>query len=203
MNVNPISFGRKIPLYQSQVKNIQSDEYEPVTISEYDCKDTDDIEDMGNLGFKWKYACCLFYDMQNKYRYLKNPHIYNKRDFPIKFYVMNNKNGNIIGICETENDDENNGINIMFLESRKDKKYKYVGQTMLAAAGKIIQKNNRENLYVNNPAVVALSFYTQKCGFNPVCNDRFSPLKMNSSQITDFIKRTEEKTGSEMIDLQA
>ena len=70
-------------------------------------------------------------EMKNKYE-----HINNTKNFYVLHNEKENEYGevNILGICETENID--NDVNIAFIESKYNQKYKYVGQTLIAAVGK-------------------------------------------------------------------
>ncbi len=203
--MQPISFKARIPLYKCSVKDIKTGKNIPVVVSEFDCKDVSDMQEMAGLGYKWQFAMGLAADMEQKYLYNKNFHA-SKINYPLNFYVLHedkeDKYGevNILGICETENNGKN--ADIAFIESKYKEEYKYVGQTLLAAIGKLLLKNNGHNIYVLNPAFKAIPFYMDKCGFEQVDKDKYAPLWLQQEQIKEFIKRTEEKTGSELIDIK-
>ena len=185
MRVNNISFGKQIPLMKSQVKDLKNNKFIPVTFSEFDCKDYDDIEKVFNCR-NWHFSPFIAAEMNHKRCHNTNENI--------NFYVMEDNDGNIIGLCETERSDHN--INIKYIESKQqDKQYKYIGQTMLAMIGKILQQNNGHNIYVTNPAPTALRFYTDKCGFKPLWkHSSFEGLILRNSNIDTFILQTENKT---------
>ena len=201
-----VSFGKRIPIYKCQVTDMATGKNMPAVISEYDCEDYEDIQEMTDLGYKWKFALCLSADMHSKLLYNRDPR-FTKRNYPMHFYILHDEKEdkygcvNIFGICETEENKDN--TNIAFIESKYDKKHKYVGQTMIASIGKTLLKRNGHNIYILNPAYNAIPYYINKCGFETVTNTSYSPLWMQTHQIPDFIKRTEEKTGASIIDINA
>ena len=88
-------------------------------------------------------------------------------------------------------------FNVNYLESSRDKKY--VGQVLLASMGEEVLIKQGEKLTVSDPVDEAYSFYTDVCGFE----DYYGYfLRMNPSQINQFIEQTEERTQSMFIDLR-
>ena len=196
--INSVSFGKKIPVMQCKIQNRINKEPVNATISEYDCTNYTDISDIFSQCGKWNYGRAMASDMNLKlFNYLN----YDTENYPYKFYVMEDEGENIIGICETEN--SRNNVNIFFLESEPKKKYKYIGQTMLAAVGKMLSSKNGHNMYVMNPAAAAITFYTQKCNFEPLVKNReWDGLIMQSEKISGFIKDVEEKSGGKIINIK-
>ncbi len=197
-NNQAVSFNARIPLYNCQVKDMISGKNVPAVVSEFDCKDYSDLQEMAALGYDWMFAICITSDMRDKY-----DNIDNSKNFYILHEEKENEYGevNILGICETEN--INNDVNIAFIESKYNKKYKYVGQTLIAAVGKRLLKNKKRNLFVKNPAINAISYYIDKCGFKEIKDGMYRPFRMKAKKIKKFIKRTEEKTGAKLIDIKS
>lgn len=191
MNITPFSFGKKIPLMHCNVKDVRHDKFAEVTLSEYDCKDYSDIQEVNDQCKRWEFGFNIADDMNIKRMdYLKG-----YEQYPTNYYVMEDKNKKIIGLCETV--DFGNDTNIEFIESKRNSGYKYIGQAMLAMVGKILLNKGKENLCVAHSYIEAVPFYIDKCGFDSVKDDKhiFS-LFMNNQQIKDFIERVQTKTNA-------
>ncbi len=197
MNISPISFGKKIPIMQCNVRDVWQNKSAQVTISEYDCKDYDDVKEVLKHCAYWTYGQNIASDMESKReRYWESGEKY-----PTHFYVMQDKHNEIIGLCETI--DIGNDTNVEFIESNSRLGYKYIGQTMLAVVGKRLLERGGENLCVAHPYIGAICFYTDKCGFNGVYDDKnFFSLFMKNHQVKDFIERVQRKTNSQILDIK-
>lgn len=196
--INSLSFGKKIPVMQCTIQNRINKKPVTATISEYDCTNYSDIGEIFSKCGRWNYGRSMASDMNLK---LYNYQNFDLENYPYKFYVMEDEKKDIIGICETENSAHN--INISFLESEPKKKYKYIGQTMLAAMGKMLSGKNGHNMYVMNPAGSAITFYTKQCNFEPLVKNReWDGLIMQSEKISGFIKDVEEKSGGKIINIK-
>ncbi len=194
MQVSSVSFGKKFPIAQCNIRDTWNNKPMEVTISEYDCKDYDDVKEVSKQCEDWIYGTSFAVDMNKKReRYFEGREFY-----PNNFYVMQDKNKRIIGICETI--DIGKDTNVEYIETASDLGYKYVGQTMLAMVGKRLLNRGGENLCVAHPYIGALSFYTDKCGFESINDDNHSvfSLFMKNHQINDFINRVQRKTNSEI-----
>ena len=191
MNINPICFGQKFPIMKCNVKDERHNKYAEVTLSEYDCKDYSDIKEVNEQCKHWEFGFNFADDMNIK----RLDYLAGREPYPANYYVMEDKNKKIIGLCETV--DFGNDTNIEFIEAKRNSGYKYIGQTMLAMMGKILLKRKGENLCVAHPYIEAVPFYTDKCGFDSVKDDKhiFS-LFMNNQQIKDFIERVQGKTNA-------
>lgn len=191
MNISPISFGKKTPIMKSNIRDVLQNKSAEVTLSEYDCKDIDDIKEVSKKCGDWTYGGNIAKDMDKK----RESYLGGGEKFPTHFYVVEDKHKNIIGLCETI--DIGKDTNVEFLESDREAGYKYVGQTMLLAAGKKLLDRGGENLCVAHPYIGALSFYTDKCGFESIDDDNhcFS-LFMDKSHIREYIDRIQRKTNS-------
>lgn len=193
MNVISLSFGKKIPISQCQIKNTETNKFVPATFYELDCHDESDVEELRDLKGKWQFLGSIFYNMLAKNAYYKKT----QRETPNKFYILESNNKEIVGLCQAEN--RNNNISVNLLESAPDKKYKYVGQTMLASMGNQVINNGGQQLIINHPTIDAYKFYTKKCKFKNGFN---ATLKMNQNEIEHLIKRTERRTHGKIIDIE-
>jgi hypothetical protein len=192
MRVSAVSFGKKTPVMQCNVRDVWNNKPAAVTLSEYDCKDYSDIKEVYKSCEDWTYGSSFAIDMNKKReRYLDGREL-----FPNNFYVMQDKNKNILGICETLDMDKD--TNIEYIESKRDNGYKYIGQAMIAMVGRILLNRNGKNLYVLNPYPGAINFYTDKCGFETVADY----LVMTNNKINDFINRVQRKTNSEISEIK-
>ena len=196
MRVSAVSFGKKTPIMQSKIRDVWNRKQADVTLCEYDCKDYSDVKEILDKCDDWTYGSSFANDMNKK----RERYYEGREQYPNNFYVMEDKNKNIIGICETINIGED--TNIEYIESERDSGYKYIGQTMLAMVGKILLDRGGKNLCVGNPYPGAVNFYTDKCGFEKINDDdNFFTLYMDDFQVNDFIKSVQRKTGSEILDI--
>ena len=195
MKVNNISFGKKIPVMTFQVQDMKRKTFVPVVMSEYDCRDTSDIDIVNSLRNKWIFAQSIADGM-----HIKNSGLDKNLESPFNFYVVNNPKGEIIGLCQTVQTGKD--IDIFYIETKK-KAYKYVGQSIIAALGKKLLDNNGGNIEISAAASSAKPFYIEKCGFKQVYRDKnMYNLEMNKEQIKGFISRVEEKTGAPILDVE-
>lgn len=194
MNIQNISFGRKIPITECKVRNLETKKFVPATFYEVDCQDYKEIEDIRDSKGTWSFLASILYNMDSKHIWLQK----NTGENPYKFYILENKNGEILGISQTENRDNN--VAVKFLDSGRNKEYKYVGQTMLASMGQHVLNQNGEKLEILHPTIDAYEFYTKNCKFK---EDENSNLVMNPQQIKKFIRRTQYRTHSRIIDMKA
>ena len=202
MQVNSISFGKKIPIAKAQILRNNKNKFIPVYFNEYDCQDKDDIIKISKLKDNWLFKEIILYGMGKKNRAPLYPANENTH-----FYTLEKENGKIIGICETFHDSDN--ININFIETNKKNKYKYSGQLMLATIAKNIINKNGKNLYIKNPSKNAYTFYTDACGFVKDQNNEtlstlgLSNLIMETEEINKFIENVEQKINTPIINLMA
>ncbi|MBQ9245643.1 hypothetical protein IJ182_05180 [bacterium] len=195
--ISSVSFGKHIPIMQSCIKNTKNNNSVPVTLSEVDCMDYEDVETMFKACPNWKYTRHIAADIHNKY--CCNYNLYDI-EYPYNFYVLKDSEENIIGFCETEDCDS--FINLEYLETKQNDKFKYAGQTILAMLGKILQKQNKDSIFIPNPASGAIDFYTQKCGFWPVDKDReWGSLIIDEKAMSALISDVEAKTNSKIVDI--
>lgn len=195
MQISQASFGKKIPIMQCQIKDVNQNKFVGAKLSKYDCKDYDDIVDVANSCSKWCFINNIIKDMEVKYSRHK------PENFSSDFYILENEEGKAIGLCETRSSKDSS--NIEYIVSKHDNKYKYIGQALMAMVGKSILDRGGSRMYVANPAPSARGFYTNKCGFNMI-DERsgFSPLYLEKDGIEKLIKIFQYRTKSEILDIE-
>ncbi|MBQ4122671.1 hypothetical protein IJD44_02970 [bacterium] len=191
MNTNNVSFGKAIPVANCHIFNKNTNKTESAILYEYDCLDKDeDINEIKSLPEIFYYKDHVIDRMM--YKYVKTVHwggIDNKN-----FYSLKNEDGRILGILYTYNAVDRNGkktIVIDRLQSDTKSEYKYVGQSMLAALCQTKKDEQTESICVKVPALTAIDFYTQKCGFQPIPNRE---LELTKDNFSSLIGITEQKT---------
>ena len=189
-----ISFGKKIPIAQCQIQNIKTNKFEPAIIYELDCRDESDLLEARKPKSKWEYAKYIHENMCDKYRYGSF-----SQDFDgCYFYILQDKNGKTLGMAQTEEIYED-AFDLAYLDTKKEKNYKYVGQTLLAAVAREVQKKSGDILSVFGAVDSAMDFYKKTCGFKIGEFDRPYILY---EEIPNFIKQTESRTNAPLIDLK-
>ena len=189
-----VSFGKKIPIMQTQIKNLQTGNFEPATVFELDCKDAEDIEETGSLEKNsFGFANRITSNMRFKHRQFTKGIKDNN-----SFYILQNKSGETLGIAQTE-EGIKKGHQLEYLETKYDTNYKYVGQTLLASISKDIMKKDGIRLSIFSPIPSAIKFYQDTCGFQNIGN---LMLTADSKQLGAFVSQTESKTKAPLVDLK-
>lgn len=189
-----ISFGKKIPIAQCQIQNIKTGKFEPATVYEFDCKDESDLVETRKPKSQWQYANYIHENMSDKYRYGAF-----SQDFDdCCFYILQDKNGKTIGMAQTEEIYED-AYDLAYLDTKKGKHYKFVGQTLLATVAREVQKKSGDILSVFGAVDSAMDFYKKVCGFKI---GEFDMPYIFAEDIPNFIKQTEERTKARIIDLK-
>ena len=188
-----ISFGRKIPIIQTQIQNKHTQKFERATVYELDCKDESDILETLKPQNKWTYAREINVNMYTKYSRLQRGD-----DSKTSFYILQNQQGDTLGMAQTE-ELEKKGHNLAFLDTEKDKQYKYVGQTLLASITKDIMNKDGIRLSIFEPVPTAVPFYDKICGFQNIGN---LLLTADRQEMQDFISKTEQRTQAPLINLK-
>lgn len=192
-NINAANFGQKIPLTQCQIKDKNKGKFVPATFYEVDCTDKEDILEIANLRGNWYFQNTITRNMQTKYACNK----ISSQEVGPSFFILKEDDGPILGISQVKQEGKN--LSVQFIESSKDERHKYVGQTMLAALGlKVIQEDG-DKLTISLPTDSAKPFYIEKCGFKECQNGN---LKMNSKHLHRFIRKTQKKTKAPLMDLR-
>lgn len=193
MNNISISFGKKIPKMQFQIQKKDTKEYVPAIFSEIDCTDDTDYTEVKNLDRHWAFKNNIAERIEQKNSIQR----YFKQKTNISIYEIHDNIGQLIGIAQTQT--QNGVCNIDYIVTKPNNEYKYVGQAMITAIGKETLSNNGHVLTIITPVEDAIPFYTSACGFETF-KELF--LRMNSNQILELIKRTEQKTKAPIINIE-
>lgn len=199
-----ISFGRKIPIYQTQIFDKETNQFQKATLSEFDCKDEDDFNQVALQHDAWDFKYIISVDMYDKYKKLKSPEKLSSYDRQSlknnRFFILENEQNEMLGLCEITG--INNVFNVQYLESNKvmKRKYKYIGQNILAGISKQILSSQHKDplLSILDPAYSAVDFYTEKCGFEDALH---SSLKIEKDGLKKLVSSVEERVQSPIIDL--
>lgn len=187
-----VSFGAKVPIAKCQIQNEKTGKYESAVIYEIDCNDESDIDTVTKPESEWKYAKFIQSDMQEKIQY-KN--IYSGYNIS-SFYILENQDGETLGMSEMR-EFYDGSYDLTYLDTKKEKQYKYVGQTLLATTAREAYKKGTKVFTICSAVLSALDFYTQVCGFKD-CG-LFIPT-MQRGEIPQFVRRTENRTKAPILD---
>lgn len=188
-----ISFGQRIPTAMCQILDTKEKKFEPALICELDCYDKSDIDTIASLEGDWAHKDTIVMNMKNK-----RANLHTEKGQNARFYTLENNEGDILGI--TYVDDLEKNVEVRYIESRKDHRYKYVGQNMLATLGQGILNGRQNKLIIRAAVSSAFDFYEKICGFKDIGS---SDLEMNRFDIHKFIRRTEERTQSPIVNFRA
>lgn len=188
-----ISFGRKIPIIQTQIQNKSTGNFESATVYELDCQDETDILETMKPQDSWTYARDININMYEKYIQQQKGE---KSD--MAFYILQSQNGETLGMAQTQKQIKN-AHNLALFDTKKDKGYKFVGQTLLASIAKDIMNKDGIRLSVFEPHPTAIEFYDKVCGFQNF-GDIF--LSADKAQMNAFIDRTEQRTKAPLLNLK-
>lgn len=191
MNINSLSFGRKIPINQIRVLDKQQNKFVDATFYEYDCKDLQDVQDVYDLSDEWSFSHILADGMHKQY--LCN--FVNMPNSKFHYYCVKNDKNVTLGLCATQEDDKE--ITVEFIESKPFSLLKYVGQSMLSSLAQKALLTEKEKLKIKGSLSDVKAFYEKVCGFTPINsqNQLFtSSFEMTSEELPNFIERTQDKT---------
>lgn len=195
MQISSISFGKKIPVVKGKVKQLETGRFVNVKLYEYDCKDAEDIMEVKNLpSINWSFCLLIANGMIEKK--------YAREKFSIdtghSYYTLQDDNKNTLGIVAVKDSDDYLGVK--FIETDGNIKYKYSGQTVLASLA-LMALHDKKNLFeIRFPNDEAIPFYVNKCGFKEENNSMH--LSMNSKDMKKFVKRTQRRIHSPLIDIR-
>ena len=190
MNINPLSFGRKIPINQIRVLDKQQNTFVDATFYEYDCKDLQDVQDVYELSDEWSFSHILADGMHKEYVC----NFVNMPNSKFHYYCVKNDNNETLGLCATQENEKE--IAVEFIESKPFSKLKYVGQSMLASLAQKALLTEKEKLKIKGSLSDVKSFYEKICGFKPIesQNQLFtSSFEMDKEEFAPFIARTKSK----------
>ena len=198
-----ISFGKKIPVNTCSIYDKRRRKYVEATVYEIDCKDKSDVDYIKRMEGNWIYKDQISYGIERKYNRLtgENAKFWERaKEQGIEdngYYSLEAPNKEVLCVCETE--PFGREVDISFLESKRNWRYKYAGQAMLASVANNLL-GSEQILTVKAPANSAMGFYENACGFRK--NPKYSGYEMSQKDMGDFIQRTEEKTNGRIINYQ-
>ena len=185
-----ISFGQKIPIMQCTVQNIGTKKFVPATVYEYDCTSKNDAYDIDEIDGYWIFKPQIFHQAKDK---CSQPIKYQHT----KIYSLETNKGETLGMMVTDKDGDNTDVDV--LETKYMSGHKYVGTALLSAAAQETLKRGDKKLTVKQPIPDVRNFYIIGCGFEET-NGR--TLEIENKQLINLIKKTEEKTQTQLIDLK-
>lgn len=198
-----ISFGAKIPIAKCKIQNRKTGQFENATVYEYTCTDSSDVDKIKKITAKqdWQFGFDILNDMRWKnYILEKDLKKHSYRVNSTHFYTLENSRRKTIGLCETQ---ENDALIVDLFETRTKGKYRFVGQTMLAAlARKVLDVPSSSFLVIQNALPKSLDFYKKVCGFGQEIKDGDEIyFVVDKSQLQSFVNQTEQRTNGEIISL--
>ncbi len=188
-----VSFGHKIPIAACQVQEKLTGRFVKATVYEYDCQNKTDIDEVKSIKDLNTFRTLIAGHMYNKYTFSKFGHDIDKR-----FFAIQENDGDIIGLSQTNNVGED--MNISYIETLRNKKYRFAGQTLIAAIGGELLSSGGRKLLIRCPVDSALHFYFDDCRFDVSENGE---LYMDKKNLKKFIERTEERTHAPVININA
>lgn len=196
MNINPISFGKKIPITQCKIRDNSLGKFVGATFYEVDCKDMEDIDEINSLKGKWEFRRTITKKMEDIHDRLETDknHMNN-----YGFYVLQKDGGEIVGLSEVKKSFPD--LRLEYIESENEGKYKYVGQTMMASLGEVARQEKLKRIYIPIPVKSAVPFYIDKCGFRE--QKEGYALVMNTNKSKKLKEIAETKTHAPIIDVRA
>ena len=189
-----ISFGKKIPIAQCQIQNLTTGKFEPATVYELDCTDESDLLEVVKPSQEWEYAAYIHANMCDKVDFQK---IF-QSDGTDNFYILQNQQGETLGMSQVE-EIYDGAHDLSYLDTKKDKQYKYVGQTLLATVAREVYKKASDIFSVYGAVDSAKDFYEKICGFKI---GEFDMPYLSYEEIPAFIEQTESRTHAPIIDLK-
>ena len=189
-----LSFGKQIPTIRCNVQETKTKKFVPATLYEADCKNISDYETVRKAKGDWCYKDYILSNMRAKMLINNIPGIKTSD----KFYILKeDKNDDVIGMVQVRDKDDN--VCIKYIESKRDGKYKYAGQNMVASIADRLIKRNGKAVIIDAPIASAIPFYTTKCHFQFY---DYGKLILPAENAIDFIKMNGDKTQTPLIDLQ-
>ena len=190
-----ISFGRKTPITYCQIYDKEKRKFVGATCYKFDCTEESDIKEIKQLDYGWRYITETISNMERKLAKHKRG-----LSSDVVVFTLEKQNGETLGLCCAE--DRERSLEVHYIESKQNNKHKYVGQTLLASIGKeVIDNSTQQRFVIKNAVSSAYGFYEDVCGFDECISS--CDLFMNREKIHRFIKQTQKRTHSPIIDLKA
>ncbi len=192
-----ISFGKKVPIETWTIYDKKTKKFVPATAYHIDAKDESDVAYFDFMEGDWTFRTFIKYTLQSDYeRYLRgisSPFDTITRLRDNDYYSIEAQNGDVACICQTST--LGNETDIAFLESNREKRYKYAGQAMLATIARQVADNNK-TMTVKTPIDSARSFYRDTCKFKA---GKSAGYVLPKNETDAFIKRTKKRISDDTI----
>ena len=194
--MNSVSFGKKIPITQCQIKDNKRNKFVPATFYEVDCTDMNEIKEVYQAKGDWQFKNQIAATMEDKNYAMRDSFFFHQSK---AFYIMQKSDGEIVGMSEVTKMGPK--LVLDFIESEPKGKYKYVGQTMIASLCKVMKQENRQKIYIPVPVKSAKDFYKKVCGFKDT--EMGSALLLKGNRVKKLQKNVETKTHSPILEVNA
>lgn len=189
-----ISFGKKIPIASCTIQDRATKKPIDAMIYEYDCKDSSDFFELYRISKEqeWVFAdtICNKADLKHAGKYGDE-----------RIISLEDKDGRTVGLCNFR--DVLGKTEVKYIDSKSDKKYKYIGQTMLAFLAKLCFFQGKKELRICNASTHAFKFY-KKCCFKYDWNEikkGNNDFYLKRENFLKLVRRNEKKVKAEKIKL--
>ncbi len=198
-----ISFGSKNPISRTQIYNKQTQEFEPATLYEYDGRSPDDAEDFALQGGCWQYKVPMAVALLEKSKKLSRESDLSEFEKALvdgtKVYTLETEDGDTAAMCYTKG--VCNTANIQFLEGNPQNIYGLAGQAILASIMEQMIKKPDAHLMVLDPALSAMDFYKNSCGFEERTTGSHD-IEIYEDGMRGFVDKFEQTSGSLITDIE-
>ncbi len=193
MQIQSVSFGKKIPVASCKVKNNHTGKFERAKLYEYDCKDLADLQEFAKLPDYWGFKDAILSGMCEKKVVLDKHNV----STGVSYFVLQDKNDETIGICSAKKSLTDYGVKL--IQTTPLKSHKYTGQAMLAALALVGLKENRNKFEIKYPTDEAMTFYTDKCCFQK--GESKYHLEMDRRGMKKLLRKVQARTHSQIVDI--
>jgi len=192
--MNYISFGKKIPLAICAIQDRTTKNPKKAVIYEYDCKDSSDYFELYKISKQqeWIFADTICNKADMKYRGMHSDE---------RIISLEDEDGRTVGLCNFK--DVLGKTEVKYIDSKSDRKYKYIGQTILAFLAKLSFFQGKKELRVSNASRHAFKFY-KKCCFKYDWNETQNGINdfyLKRENFLKLIRKNKEKTKGGNINL--
>ncbi len=149
-----------------------------------------------------------FYDIrpywQDSLLFLDFIDAFDERYGAYDFYVLENDKKECLACAQTLDSSEGE-TELICIESQpdvayknKDRKVKYIGETMIAFLLKMSDKNNKKEFIVPHMLSTAAPFYIENCGFKMYDKSGFMASHKTNEEYQKLISQNEAHTGAKI-----
>ena len=188
-NVNKVKFAKKF-IATANVVKVSNGKEKPIPCSIYKLERGIDKDYFKTQPKYWKKAA--FADSIEAELLTKSSQ---SRPFG-DIYTIEDSKGKMLGYCEQDELYFQNVLALVetspaYKNAKKDRKIKYVGETMLAFLVKMAKNQNKAAFAVDSVLDEARDFYSKKCGFE---KDGIRTYILSEKQFDNFISQNESHT---------